>query len=119
MDLNYFDRMALSTFTSLEKQSLYQLLCGVMIVDGNRDSREIALINEINRIVGITTADVEASRRLSEPTMTNCLRNMDTLKKAYVGKFMAQMVLADGVITKKEEMFFYYLKEKLGLPDTD
>lgn len=119
MDLNYFDRMALSAFTSLEKQSLYQLLCGVMIVDGNRDSREIALINEINKIVGITTADVEASRRLSEPTMTNCLRNMDTLKKAYVGKFMAQMVLADGVITKKEEMFFYYLKEKLGLPDTD
>ncbi len=119
MDLNSFDRMALSAFTSLEKQSLYQLLCGVMIVDGNRDSREIALINEINKIVGITTADVEASRRLSEPAMTNCLRNMDTLKKAYVGKFIAQMVLADGVITKKEEMFFYYLKEKLGLPDTD
>ena len=119
MDLNYFDRMALAAFTTLEKQSLYQLLCGVMIVDGNRDSSEVALINEINRIVGITTADIEASRRLSEPTMTNCLRNMDTIKKAYVGKFMAQMVLADGVITKKEEMFFYYLKEKLGLPDVD
>lgn len=119
MNLNYFDRMALSSFTSLEKQSLYQLLCGVMIVDGNRDSREIALINKINKVVGITTADVEASRRLSEPVMTNCLRNMDTLKKAYVGKFIAQMVLADGVITKKEEMFFYYLKEKLGLPDVD
>lgn len=119
MDLNYFDRMALSAFTSLERQSLYQMLCGVMIIDGNRDSREIALMNEINRIVGITTADVEASRRLSEPTMTNCLRNMDTLKKAYVGKFIAQMVLADGVITKKEEMLFYYLKEKLGLPDVD
>ena len=119
MDLNYFDRMALSAFTSLERQSLYQMLCGVMIIDGNRDSREIALMNEINRIVGITTADVEASRRLSEPTMTNCLRNMDTLKKAYAGKFIAQMVLADGVITKKEEMLFYYLKEKLGLPDVD
>lgn len=119
MDLNYFDRMALSAFTPLEKQSLYQLLCGVMIVDGNRDSREVALINEIHRIVGITTADIEASRRLSEPVMTNCLRNMDTLKKAYVGKFIAQMVLADGVITKKEEMFFYYLKDKLELPDVD
>lgn len=119
MDLNYFDRMALSTFSPLEKQSLYQLLCGVMIVDGNRDSREIALINEINKIVGITTADIEASRSLSEPVMTNCLRNMETLKKAYVGKFIAQMVLADGVITKKEEMFFYYMKQRLGLPDVD
>lgn len=117
MDLNYFDRMALSAFTSLEKQSLYQLLCGAMIVDGNRDTREIALINEIKNIVGITTADIETSRCLTETTMTNCLRNMDTLKKAYVGKFVAQMVLADGVITQKEEMFFYYIKEKLGLPD--
>ena len=94
MDLNYFDRMALSSFTSLEKQSLYQLLCGVMIVDGNRDSREIALINEINKVVGITTEDVEASRCLSEPIMTNCLRNMDTLKKAYVGKFIAQFQIS-------------------------
>ena len=45
MDLNFFDKMALSTFTSIEKQSLYQLLCGAMIIDGNRDAREIAVIN--------------------------------------------------------------------------
>ena len=70
MDLNYFDRMALATFTSLEKQSLYQLLCAAMIIDGERDPRELALIGEVNRIIGITTADMEASRRLSEPTMT-------------------------------------------------
>ena len=119
MDLNYFDRMALSSFTSLEKQSVYQLLCGAMMIDGNRDSREIAIINEVNQIMGITVADVEASRRLSEPTMTNCLRNMDTLKKAYVGKFMAQIILADGVITQKEEQFFYYMRQRLDLPEID
>lgn len=119
MELNYFDRVALSTFTSLEKQSLYQLLCGAMMIDGNRDSREIAIINEVNKIMGITVADVEASRKLSEPAMTSCLRNMDTMKKAYVGKFMAQVILADGVITQREEQFFYYMKQKLGLPDVD
>lgn len=119
MDLNYFDRMALATFTSLEKQSLYQLLCSAMIVDGNSDSREIAIINEVNKVIGLTTADVEASRKLSEPTMTNCLRNMDTIKKAYAGKFMAQIILADGVISKIEEQFFYYMKQRLGLPDVD
>lgn len=119
MELNYFDRVALSTFTSLEKQSLYQLLCGAMMIDGNRDSREIAIINEVNQIMGITVADVEASRKLSEPAMTSCLRNMDTMKKAYVGKFMAQVILADGVITQREEQFFYYMKQKLGLPDVD
>ena len=119
MELNYFDRLALSAFTSLEKQSLYQLLCGAMMIDGNRDSREIAIINEVNQIMGITVADVEASRKLSEPAMTSCFRNMDTMKKAYVGKFMAQVILADGVITQREEQFFYYMKQKLGLPDVD
>ena len=119
MDLSYFDTMALSAFTSLEKQSLFQLLNAAMIIDGRRDSREIALINEVSSIIGITMADVQASRNLSEPVMTNCLRNMDTLKKAYVGKFIAQVVIADGVITSKEEQFFYYMKQKLGLPDVD
>ena len=66
MDLSIYDKMALATFTSLEKQSLYQLLCGVMIVDGHRDPREIAIINEVNQIIGITVSDVEASRKLSE-----------------------------------------------------
>lgn len=119
MKFNYFDKVALSTFTSLEKQSLYQLLCGAMMIDGNRDSREIAIINEVNQIMGITVSDVEASRNLSEPTMTSCLRNMDTMKKAYVGKFMAQVILADGVITQREEQFFYFMKQRLGLPDID
>lgn len=119
MELGYFDKMALSTFTSLEKQSLYQLLCGAMMIDGRRDSREIAIINEVNQVMQITVADVEASRQLSEPTMTNCLRNMDTLKKAYVGKFMAQVILADGVITEREKQFFYYMRQKLNLPDMD
>ena len=119
MELNYFDRVALSTFTPLEKQSLYQLLNAAMIVDGNRDSREIAIINEVNKVLRVTVTDVEASRKLSEQTMTSCLRNMDTIKKAYVGKFIAQVILADGVITQREEQFFYYMKQKLGLPDVD
>ena len=119
MDLTYFDRMALANFTPLEKQSLYQLLCAAMIVDGQRDSRELALIAGVNKIIGITTADIEASRRLSEPEMTSCLRNMNSLKKAYVGKFVAQVVLAAGVITQREAQFFYYMQKKLGLPDVD
>ena len=118
MNLSIYDKMALSTFSSLEKQSLYQLLCGVMIVDGNRDSREIAIINEVNQIMGITVADVEASRKLSESTMTNTLRNMDTIKKVYVA-FMAQIILADGTVTPKEELFFNYMHQKLGLTNVD
>ena len=47
MDLSAIDRLALSTFTPEEKQSLYQLLCGAMHVDGNRDARELAIISEV------------------------------------------------------------------------
>ena len=119
MDLSYFDKMALSTFNSLEKQSLYQLLCGAMMIDGKRDSREIAIINEVNQIMKITVADVEASRNLSESTMVNCLRNMDTLKKAYVGKLVAQIIIADEVITPREEQFFFYIRQRLDLPEVD
>lgn len=119
MNLNYLDQLALSAFSSLEKQSLYQLLCGAMIVDGNRDVREIAIINEVIQVMNITDADLEASRKLSQTTMTNCLRDMDLLKKAYVGKFMAQVILADGVVTQTEEQFFYYMHQLLDLPDMD
>lgn len=119
MNSNYYDQNPSSPYTSLERQSLYQLLCAAMIIDGERDPRELALISKFNRILGITAADIEASRRLAEPEMTRCLRNMDITKKAYLGKFVAQVILADGKITPMEEQFFYYMKQKLGLPDVD
>ena len=119
MDLSAIDRLALSTFTPLEKQSLYQLLCGAMHVDGNRDARELAIISEVNLLVGISSADIEASRKLSESTMVSSLRNMDTLKKAYLAKFMAQIILADGRVDPKEEAFFNYIYQRLELPNPD
>ena len=44
---------------------------------------------------------------------------MDTIKKVYVAKFMAQIILADGTVTQKEELFFNYMHQKLGLPNVD
>ena len=119
LGLNYFDKLALSQLTSMEKQSLYQLLCAAMSIDGYRDPREMEIINEVKQLTGITVTDLEASRKLSEPAMTSCLRNMEMFKKMYVGKFIAQVVLADGVVTDLEEKFFYYLHDKLDLPNID
>lgn len=119
LGLGFYDKMALSQLTSLEKQSLYQLLCAAMVVDGNRDPREMAVINEVKQLTGMTASDLEASRKLTEPVMTSCLRNMEDFKKMYVGKFIAQVVLADGVVSDIEEKFFYYLHDKLGLPNID
>ena len=86
MEISIFDKMALAQFTSVEKQSMYQLLCGAMVVDGNRDSREIALINEINQIMNFTVAEQQASRSLSGETMVSILRGMDDFKKIFVAR---------------------------------
>lgn len=119
MELDYFDKLALSTFTSLEKQSFFQLLSGAMIVDGQRDQREIAVINSICNAMHFTIAEHEASRKHNFNTLVDILRKMDNTKKAIVGKYMARVVLADGVITPKEEQFFYQMKDILQLPDID
>ena len=44
---------------------------------------------------------------------------MDTLKKAYLAKFMAQIILADGRVDPKEEAFFNYIYQRLDLPNPD
>lgn len=119
MELDYFDKLALSTFTSLEKQSFFQLLSGAMIVDGQRDQREIAVINSICNAMHFTIAEHEASRKHNFDTLVGILRKMDNTKKAFVGKYMARVVMADGVITPKEEQFFYQMKDILQLPDID
>ena len=119
MEITIYDKMALSQFTSIEKQSMFQLLCGAMMIDGKRDSSEVAIINEISRIMNFTVEEHQASRSLSAETMTKVLRNMDDFKKIYVAKFMAQVILADGIVTSKEEQFFIYMKDMLQLPDVD
>lgn len=119
MEFDYFDKLALSTFTSLEKQSFFQLLSGAMIVDGQRDQREIDVINSICNAMHFTNAEHEESRKHDFNTLVGILRSMDNMKKAIVGKYMARVVVADGIITPKEEQFFYQMNDILQLPDID
>jgi uncharacterized membrane protein YebE (DUF533 family) len=116
MDLSYFDRIAISQFSSLEKECIYQVVCAAMIVDGEKDPKELQLLNDIVNVIGLTPSERAASRSLDEPTMTRTIRNMDEFKRAYVGKFIAQMLLADEKITQKEQLFFDYLVNRLNLP---
>ena len=37
-------------------------------------------------------------------------------KKCYLAKFLAQVALADGVVTREENVFFNYYTQMLGLP---
>lgn len=116
MNLSVLDKMILSQYSSIEKESIYQVVCAAMNVDGDRDPRECKLIEEIVDTIGLTGAEREESRRLDQPTMARAIRSMNELKRAYVAKFIAQVILADGKVTAIEEKFFFYICNELNLP---
>ena len=51
--------------------------------------------------------------------MIDTLRNMSQMKKMYVGKFMAMVMLADNAVSPQDEAFFNYMARTLELPDID
>lgn len=116
MDISHIDRLALSRFSSEEKQSIYQMLCGMMIIDKEPDPREKRIIEEVVDIIGLTQSERQASRAMNTQRQLNVLKSMDTLKKCYLAKFLAQVALADGVVTREENVFFNYYTQMLGLP---
>ena len=116
MDISHIDRLALSRFSSEEKQSIYQMLCGMMIIDKEPDPREKRIIEEVVDIIGLTQSERQASRAMNTQRQLNVLKSMDTLKKCYLAKFLAQVTLADGVVTREVNVFFNYYTQMLGLP---
>ena len=116
MDISHIDRLALSRFSSEEKQSIYQMLCGMMIIDKEPDPREKRIIEVVVDIIGLTQSERQASRAMNTQRQLNVLKSMDTLKKCYLAKFLAQVALADGVVTREENVFFNYYTQMLGLP---
>ena len=116
MHLSAIDRMVLSQYSPIEKESIYQVVCAAMVIDGERDPRELRLVEEIVGIIGLTPLEREDSRRLDEPTMTRTIQNMSVIKRAYVAKLIAQMILADGKVAEREELLFNFFISKFNLP---
>lgn len=108
--------MALASYSSEERQALYQIVCGMMIVDDNIDPREKRIIEEIVSITGLSESERIASRSIPVESQIRTLKGMDIVKKCYVAKFIAQVAIADGMITKEEHEFFSYCTDMLGLP---
>ena len=116
MNISFFDQLAMRSYTALERESIYQMICGAMSVDGYRAPQESRLVEEIVNLIGLTSEERVASRSLSSEVMTRALKNMDDLKKCYLAKFIAQIVLADGVIDPKENAFVEYYFNLLEIP---
>lgn len=105
----------LKTFTPLERQATYQIMCSVMIVDNNIDPREKQVVAEISSLMGLTRADIVASRSLSRETMTRIVRNMPEEKRFLVARAMSTVALADGKVLDIEEKFVQHMAKELNL----
>ncbi len=116
MALTSSDKLALMTFSSRERQATYQVLCGMMAVDGDRDPREKRIIEDCMAAMNFTESERVASRSLSVSQQLQILKSMDQLKKVYLAKFLAQVSVADGVVTREENGLFTYLLNVLDLP---
>lgn len=114
-----YERIVLSSFTSKEKQAFYQLLCGAMIIDGDRDPREKVVIERAMENVGLSDAERQASREWSTDEQIEVLKAMDDTKKIMLGKYMAQVILADGRVAPIEERWFNMILQLLEIPDID
>ena len=114
-----YERIVLSSFTSKEKQAFYQLLCGAMIIDGDRDPREKVVIERAMENVGLSDAERQASREWSTDEQIEVLKAMDDTKKIMLGKYMAQVILADGRVAPIEERWFNMILQLLEIPDIE
>ena len=117
MNISFLDKIALSHYSSIEKQSMYQMICGALSVDGDRDPRELQMVEEIVSLIGLTPSERQASRSLDGNTMIRILRSMDDMKKLYLAKFISQVVLADGKVDPKEDAFVRYYFDILEIPE--
>lgn len=117
MELSPLDKIIVSSYTSLEKQSIYQLLCAAMAIDGERHPLEKQVIEDVAYEINLTSSEREASRLLNQNTMNSALCNMSDNKKIYLGKFIAQVLLADGKVTPMEDKFASYIFSTLQIPN--
>ncbi len=117
MNLTSFEKLTLMAFSSEEKQSFYQFMCGAMSVDRDRDPKEIEIINEVTSIMNLTPQERQASRIMSTESQLQVLKNMNELKKMCLAKVTANILLADGGVTAEENEFIKYYFKLLGIPE--
>lgn len=104
------EKETLLSFSSTERQSAYQFLSGVMIIDGDADICEKKQLEYINTLMRITRSDVESSRQLNQTIIQNVLSLMSVEKRKVLAKCISSIVTADRRIHPKEEQFVgYYL----------
>ena len=116
MDLTALDKLALRQYTNSEKESVYKIAYATMVSDGHKDPREIKLSDEIAEVIGLSIKEKQIALSKSDEFMEETIARMSELKRFYVGKFMAEMIKADGVIKESEDIFIKRMFKQLNIP---
>ncbi len=88
----------------------------MMAVDGNRDPREKRIIEDCMAVMSFTESERVASRSLSVSQQIQIIKSMDTTQKIVLAKCLANVSIADGIVTREENALFMYLLNILDLP---
>ena len=67
-------------------------------------------------VMNFTESERVASRSLSVNQQLQILKSMDYLQKIVLAKCLANVSIADGVVTREENGLFMYLLDILDLP---
>jgi uncharacterized tellurite resistance protein B-like protein len=119
MELTDLDKLALAQYTTHEKQCIYQAIYAAMLSDGDTGNSELALMNEMVNMFGLTQEELDESKALVPAELTRDIRDMNYLKRLHVGVLLKRMVMADAVVTQREKMFIQHFYEKFNIPAED
>lgn len=117
LNLNFIGQAIAASYTSLEKQAIYQTLCGAMRMDEKIDESEIQVLNQVKSAIQITEMEIVASRTRSVEEQIGILRQMDSVKKNYFMKFLATICLADNHADPREIAFVDWISQEIGAPE--
>lgn len=119
MEITDLDKLALAQYTVHEKQCIYQAIYAAMLSDGDTGSSELALMNKMVDMFGLTQEELDESKTLDPCDLTRDIRDMNYLKRLHVGVLLKRMVMADAVVTQREKMFIQHFYEKFNIPAED
>lgn len=113
------DLQVQETFTKEEKQALLKYLISTMCADQEAAIVEKTELQNIINFLSITHHDATYSEKMEASRAIEVLRNMSLLKKAYFAKFLALLIVADGIVHPAEQQMWKLAEQQIGIYDIE
>ena len=118
-DTEYESSYLLSTIKELskkEKAAIFFVAGGMMLIDGQRDPRELILMARVNMKLSIDDEIMQMSSALPKEDMLLIIKNMSYAKKVFVSQYILALMGIDGDMDIREMKLFSHLTIECDLP---